>query len=152
MSMRRSRATAAVVTASLTALSVVAALALAGAGTLSAGCDWGCDSNDDGCGGVPYHCPSDTCSGRCVVLASDPQNCGTCGTVCDVSLGLTCTAGVCASGSTCGAGLASCGTPAQCVNLAQDDKNCGSCGNACRPAETCFYGKCVSPCPPQHLV
>jgi hypothetical protein len=84
-------------------------------------------------------CPSGTtvCPGACTDVSTDPNNCGTCGTVCPTHA--TCAAGACV----CPSGDMACGTA--CVDTATDPNNCGTCGTVCASAETCVSGQCVCP-------
>jgi hypothetical protein len=77
-----------------------------------------------------------TCSGACVDLASDPSNCGGCGTVCNATL--TCQSGVCA----CPPGQTSCS--GVCADLQSSASHCGSCTNACEGG-VCSGGACAFP-------
>jgi hypothetical protein len=86
--------------------------------------------------------PGETvCAGACTNTASDPNNCGTCGTVCPS--GTVCSAGTCVA---CPSGQVACGNT--CTDLSSDPSNCGACGNVC----TCGPpqgGDCVGgACPP----
>jgi hypothetical protein len=113
-----------------------------------------------------------SCSGKCVDLMTDPDNCGGCGF--SVPYGETCRDGqfssaqgrssggssVLTSGTTragspitsltatgtqaaCPAGRSSCtGT---CRDLSNDAGNCGSCGNACLSGQNCQNGRCILP-------
>ena len=79
------------------------------------------------CGGA-YDCracnPGDACcGGRCGNLASDPQNCGTCGNVCAGNA--ACCAGKCVATDTA--------------------QNCGTCGTSCADGLQCKGGQCVTP-------
>lgn len=96
---------------------------------------------DDGVGGCtppPAGCflGETTCGNTCANLASDPGNCGACGTVCfgDVSF---CWRGSCAL--SCG-DLSGCGNA--CVDLETDPRNCGACGFVCQPGQSCSNGTC----------
>ena len=79
----------------------------------------------------------------CVDLQSDPNHCGTLGTVCSTSLGSNrCLNGTCQS--SCGA-LTACSAPISlfaCVKLASDPLNCGGCANRCAVDEVCIAGTC----------
>ncbi|MBI4701113.1 MAG: hypothetical protein HY744_08140 [Deltaproteobacteria bacterium] len=66
------------------------------------------------------------CGGTCFNLASDPNNCGACGTACPSNQ-------ACCSGN--------------CVNLQNDEHNCGACGNECPPGKLCVGGACTCPAP-----
>jgi hypothetical protein len=72
------------------------------------------------------------CGGKCVNLAADPRNCGSCGNVCPRS-----TPDCCATVSDPSRGT--------CVNKQTDKFNCGGCGRSCRPGEICFNGNCTCP-------
>ena len=74
------------------------------------------------------------CGGRCIDVATDPANCGACGT--------NCGPGQCVNG-TCvcqGVNITTCS--GQCVNLATDANNCGECGLVCESGE-CVNGACT---------
>ncbi len=76
------------------------------------------------------------CSGTCVDLKTDSNNCGACGKVC--AAGTSCSNKLC-----CGAGLVNCsGT---CVDLKTDSSNCGACGKVCAAGTSCSSTKCSSP-------
>jgi cytochrome c peroxidase len=90
------------------------------------------------------------CGDACTDLASDPKNCGSCGTVC--SIYQTCNAGHCISAmpATC---TASDGNPGQvcangCKDLVTDPANCGGCGNTCMTGSFCMGGMCTAVPPP----
>ncbi len=61
--------------------------------------------------------------GLCVNLQTDPNNCGQCGTICNVAAGEACCGG-------------------SCKNLLEDEQNCGACGRGCGSNETCLAGIC----------
>ncbi len=79
------------------------------------------------------------CNGTCADLASDYQNCGSCGVVC--ATGTTCSSGQC-SGEPCAPGFTLCA--ATCVDLSTDHSNCGACGTSCDNAHVCGNGVCVA--------
>jgi len=121
-------------------------------------CDTPCSENlGEGCGGSYANrifdstCPTgQVFCGRlhaCVTppnTASDPNNCGECGNICQ---GTTNGYPVC-SGGTCGIGCnapySGCGN--RCVNLDSDGSNCGSCGMHCGTTEACGGGSCNPVC------
>ncbi len=86
------------------------------------------------------------CSGLCVDLQSDVDNCGVCGNTCNT--GEVCSTGKCEL--ICQVGLTNCN--GACVNLETDDGNCGTCGNMCLGANTCQAGKCEAPPPPPPVI
>jgi streptogramin lyase len=94
-----------------------------------------CESAD---GGILY----------CADLATNPANCGGCGSACSLpEATATCVSGACAVGS-CTIGFADCNGSATdgCeVDLNSDDSNCGSCGSTC--AGVCASGSCCSASP-----
>jgi Collagen triple helix repeat (20 copies)/Stigma-specific protein, Stig1 len=112
----------------------------------------GIDTNNDGVLGMSevqqtaYVCNGgggcgmglEGCGASCVNLSSDPNNCGSCGTVC--SSGSVCTAGACTP-VTCSAGKSVCND--SCVDLGSDDLNCGGCGVVCGSGTSCGGGSCV---------
>ncbi len=87
-------------------------------------------------------CPNgqNFCGGKCVYVASDPANCGGCGTVCPGSL--ACINGTCG----CPTGLSSCADV--CVDENVDGNNCGDCGIACVAGMVCSSGSCEVTCGP----
>ncbi|AKV04600.1 Tryptophan synthase alpha chain [Labilithrix luteola] len=95
-------------------------------------------------------CNKDTCRDGCeTVLASDPENCGSCGNKCAADQ--VCDQGRCI----CDATQTRCGF--DCVDLQSDPLNCGACGNACpgrvdpmsgRGSPTCVLGRCSYSCAP----
>jgi hypothetical protein len=84
------------------------------------------------------------CSGICVDLDSDHENCGGCGNACDP-------AEVCFEGGCsleCPSGLENCS--GGCVDLDEDVSNCGACGRECEGGEhadpVCVSGVCEAAC------
>ena len=77
------------------------------------------------------------CSGACVSLQADANNCGACGKACSASE--VCSAGACTS---CPANRTQCSE--QCADLATDPFNCGACGNVCGTSQSCVAGACGS--------
>ena len=77
--------------------------------------------------------------GTCANLATDVQNCGSCGAAC--GSGQICEAGICTGAAACPSGQSLCG--GACRNLATDPQNCGSCGRTCAPGQTCAAGVCA---------
>jgi hypothetical protein len=67
-------------------------------------------------------CPTAT-GGFCTNLLQDPNNCGTCGTACDLTLNQSCCSGYC-------------------LDTITDPYNCGFCRNACGAGEFCDNGAC----------
>jgi hypothetical protein len=119
-------------------------------------------SQGSGTAPVNDQCSADLslCSGTCVNLQTDQDNCGACGF--SVPYGETCRNGQFSSpagqnpaGSvatsapaavpqgTCPSGRSSCnGT---CRDLVNDAANCGSCGNSCPSGQDCENGRCLLP-------
>jgi hypothetical protein len=74
------------------------------------------------------------CSGQCVSLATDLENCGACGEACGEYQ--TCVNGSC----TCPTGEMWC--DGHCTQVANDYQNCGGCGKRCSASELCAAGSC----------
>lgn len=95
-----------------------------------------CDPGYANCDGQPATgCETHT--------ATDPVNCGACGTICPQNsprcLGGTC---VCpGSNQTCDVTATCCDDG--CHNLQRDESNCGACGHECEENERCWAGNCV---------
>jgi hypothetical protein len=82
--------------------------------------------------------PLTNCAGMCKDTQVDPQNCGTCGTVC--GMGMTCVMGIC----TCAPGTTKCNN--MCVDTGTSLNNCGGCGVVCAPPHAtglCMAGRCT---------
>lgn len=91
---------------------------------------------DKGC--FPACGAGDTCcSGVCVKIDTDANNCGGCGKACGI--GAVCTAQKC----NCPTGSTLCG--GVCIDTQADLLNCGGCGNVCAGGATCSAGKCACP-------
>lgn len=85
-------------------------------------------------------CSGTLCNGICTTPASDPSNCGTCGTKCPS--GVPCTSGNCGSAG-CQSGQVLCnGT---CTSTQSDPNNCGQCANVCPQGDVCSSGTCAVP-------
>ena len=78
-----------------------------------------------------------SCSGACVDVNFDPNNCGSCGNACARDE-------VCRSGQCTHCQNTLCGSA--CVDLVSDPNNCGSCGTVCATGVTCVGGFCGT-CP-----
>lgn len=99
-------------------------------------------------------CVGETCIGECRDLATDANNCGSCGHVC-VDVGTATSQGVCEFGTCsrkCDQGRADCNGNAadECeIDTESDPRNCGGCGKACDAiaGQACVRGRCVvEPC------
>jgi hypothetical protein len=101
---------------------------------------------------VPPLCLGTYCGNTvdsCFDLSSDPNNCGTCGTVCVEPTNICCN-GIC-DNLGCRAPLPCLGVSQihcipgdpTCFSLRSDPSHCGSCGNACANGQTCSNGHCV---------
>ena len=81
------------------------------------------------------NCDGDVTNGCEVATGSDPNNCGDCGTKCDVGDGVIpkeqCVLGECRD--TCKDRGFTDYCPTKCTNFDQDDANCGGCGIVCDP-------------------
>jgi hypothetical protein len=82
------------------------------------------------------------CSGTCVDVSSDNNNCGNCNAKCGT--GLVCSKGACSL--ICGSGTTQCGTG--CYDLQTDSNNCGACGTKCNGTQVCSAGQCQTACGP----
>ncbi len=86
-------------------------------------------------------CPAGTtcCNGStCVDLATNPENCGSCGRRCTAA-GAFCSGGTCV----CPDGLTECA--GACVDTNTDWSNCGVCSNVCPSGSPCAAGHCSCP-------
>jgi len=81
-----------------------------------------------------------SCSGTCVNVMTDPQNCSACGKPC--KSGEVCNNGQCLL--TCGGGSFKCDSG--CTDLLGDPANCGGCGVTCDPGFVCADGGCALSC------
>jgi len=147
--------------------------------TAADGCEVNINIDVNNCGGCGAVCnlpnANETCtSGTCQIAScntgyrncnglaadgceininTDVNNCGACGTVCNLpNASESCIGGTCQIAS-CNAGYRDCNTnPADgCeININADINNCGSCGNVCNlpnANETCLSGTCqISSC------
>jgi hypothetical protein len=84
------------------------------------------------------------CGGYCTDLSIDPDNCGTCGTVCnDTNAMAYCESGSC--GLICATGYDDCDVDVTTgceANLLRDNSNCGTCGTVCPTDQICYLGTC----------
>lgn len=80
----------------------------------------------------------------CANLATDNQNCGTCGNVC--AAGQVCSNGACAV--SCGGDESTCtvNETTYCANEKTDNANCGACGVTCAAGTMCSDGVCTTTC------
>ena len=115
----------------------------------------GCASNSDkrnttqepGCRVPQLLCPAPGDAGApyCTNTQLDPNNCGSCGTVCKTTA--ICSAGQCTA-LQCQAGETMCdadatdGSTPYCASLLSDKLNCGCCHNACAADQVCGSGRC----------
>jgi hypothetical protein len=104
----------------------------ADAGPIMGGGTYGCVM---GTCGIMCPSPKIECTGACVDVKTDNDNCGMCGNPC-MAMTEQCMAGMC-----CKTGNTICNN--MCTDTSGDPKNCGMCGNVCpmnMPA--CTGGKC----------
>jgi hypothetical protein len=86
--------------------------------------------------------PRQACSGVCVDIFNDANNCGFCGNACAATD--FCGSGFCQS--LCPPGTSACN--GACVDIFNDANNCGGCGLSCAPGDSCQGGTCQMACPP----
>ena len=99
------------------------------------------------CPGFPQE---ELCSGSCVNLLTDKQNCGSCGNLCPGAE--LCVGGICKS--QCEPGTALCPAPGNieiCTDTRTDSQNCGGCGlvdrsHICTGNRTCQNSQCKLQC------
>ncbi len=99
-----------------------------------------CSSNGGG-NTLQVACPpgQTDCSGTCSIVATDPTNCGVCGTTC--ATGQACVGGSCTT--LCQTGDRLCGALG--VAARSDNLNCGTCGTVCGSGTACVDGGCTQP-------
>lgn len=84
-----------------------------------------------------------SCGSICVLLESDPKNCGQCGKAC--ADGELCAQGRCVT--SCPSSTPTVCGNRSCIHVDTNRDNCGRCGNACKDGFICFKGKCTLSCP-----
>jgi len=93
-------------------------------------------------------CNGQAADGCEVDTTSDNNNCGGCGSICQLDhANALCKSSVCSIDS-CQEGFADCDSQASngCeTDIAGDEANCGTCGKACASGEECSAGKCTCP-------
>ena len=93
-----------------------------------------------------------TCDGKCVVLETDPLNCGGCGATCSAPAhgSPSCSDYNCDISCDRDGGWEQCGNV--CVDFQNDAMNCGGCGRACPEvggaSPVCKLGECGVACLP----
>jgi hypothetical protein len=104
----------------------------------------GCAVSDPGTTTDGLTCvpPALLCDGGCLDIASDPANCGACGSPC--SRGNSCIEGVCGSPN-CPAGMSEC--DGVCVDLDTHIAHCGQCNRGCTLTHKCINGSCECAAP-----
>jgi hypothetical protein len=123
------------------------------------GCGVACSAASPVCeqttgGSSPYACTATcaagevNCSATCATLATDPDNCGACGTICStLHATATCSASNCLV--SCAAGYADCDKLASTgceIDTTSNTNNCGGCGTLCNATHataSCVASKCV---------
>lgn len=119
-------------------------------------CGSGCPSNQtclSGACGPPGGCGSGQtlCSGQCVSLQNNLNDCGACGNVCQQypNSSPVCSSGACSL--VCQTGYANCDgiLTNGCETYTQTDpNNCGGCGVTCQSGQSCVSGVCQMSCAP----
>jgi hypothetical protein len=114
-------------------------------GCMSGSCTIGCNAGFGNCDG-------NTTNGCETNVNTDPNHCGSCGTICNIPNGTpACSGGVCQVGS-CNAGFANCdGNAANgCeTTTGSNPTNCGACGVVCsttNASSACVAGACQLTC------
>lgn len=101
----------------------------------------GAPGDGDGDGDGLCTSPHIACGESCTNTASDPANCGECGTKCGANEG--CSDGECQRFG-CTTGQVEC--DGACVDLQRNPEFCGSCDIACSAGEVCSKGSCSTKC------
>jgi hypothetical protein len=93
-------------------------------------------TSDAGCSA-----PNLTCSGVCIAVDGDHDNCGACGNAC-LGNDSMCVAGKCA----CSGALVDYCDGTGCMDVSSDTNNCGSCGYVCdgNQFDSCVNGVCTA--------
>lgn len=103
-----------------------------------------CENGTCKCGSGPGCQGRRCCSGQCVDLGNDMNNCGSCGTVCSAKGGggiAECWHSTCAIAA-CNDGLTNCGYALGCWDITSDRNHCGSCSGACGSGYNCSNSHC----------
>jgi Stigma-specific protein, Stig1 len=98
------------------------------------------DPNNCGsCGNVCQGVSPGCCFSSCVDFDSDPNNCGGCGAGC--ATGQSCQGSACVGAISCAGTLCD---GVWCTDLTSDPGNCGSCDNLCPGLEPCVASQCCT--------
>lgn len=118
----------------------IAGLGSTDGGSDANGCGADLATDPNNCGSCGNVCPTGAscCGGACSETASDPAHCGSCGNACPS--GQVCLNSACSAG--CGS-LTQCGSA--CVDTQTSALNCGGCGQACGAGQSCVDGDCACP-------